>query len=259
MDRRNFLCKSAFTMAGYFLGVNSTSKLFACESPRGVSMFTPEIALIIDDIGNSRSRTRQFLDLDIPITFSVLPRLEHSCSLAIEIHRQGHEIMLHQPMEPHNSHLDPGPGALYVGDKSKTITRIIESNISDVPYAIGVNNHMGSRFTERQREMTETLKVVKRNDLFFIDSLTTNHSQAFETAKKLHVTAARRNVFLDNTRSKSAILYQLGKLMKLSRKYGYAIGIGHPFSETAKAIGDFFQYDRNQNISLVHISEILKM
>ncbi|MBT8489842.1 MAG: divergent polysaccharide deacetylase family protein, partial [Deltaproteobacteria bacterium] len=235
MNRRNFLHKSASMMAGCFLGANSVSKVFACEISTGIPMIKPRIALIIDDIGNSRSRARQFLDLNVPITFSVLPRLEYSCSLAMEIHRQEHEIMLHQPMEPHNSHLDPGPGALYVGDKSKTITRIIESNISDVPYAIGVNNHMGSRFTERQHEMTETLKVVKRNDLFFIDSLTTNHSQAFETAKKLHVTAARRNVFLDNTRSKSAILYQLGKLMKLSRKYGYAIGIGHPFSETAKA------------------------
>jgi polysaccharide deacetylase 2 family uncharacterized protein YibQ len=259
MDRRNFFRKSAFITAGCFLGVNSISTAFACETFTGVSMFKPRIALIIDDIGNSRSRTRQFLDLGVPITFSVLPRLEHSCSLAMEIHRQGHEIMLHQPMEPHNAHLDPGPGALYVGDKTKTITRIIEDNISDVPYAIGVNNHMGSRFTECQHEMIETLKVVKRNDLFFIDSLTTNHSQAFKTAKKLQVTAARRNIFLDNTRSESAVLYRLGKLMKLARKYGYAIGIGHPFSETAKAIGDFFTYYRNQNISLVHISEILKM
>lgn len=239
--------------------MNSISRVFACETFRGASVFQPRIALIIDDIGNSLSRTRQFLDLDVPITFSVLPRLEHSCFLAMEIYKQGHEIMLHQPMEPHNAHLDPGPGALYVGDRTRTITRIIEDNISDVPYAIGVNNHMGSRFTECKHEMTETLKVVKRNDLFFIDSLTTTHSQAFKTAKKLQVTAARRNIFLDNTRSESAILYQLRKLMRLARKYGYAIGIGHPFSETAKAIGDFLKYYRNHNVSLVHISEILKI
>jgi polysaccharide deacetylase 2 family uncharacterized protein YibQ len=259
MDRRNFLCKSAAVMAGCFLGMNGISKVFACETCIGASIFKPRIALIIDDIGNSPSRTRQFLDLNVPITFSILPRLEYTCSLAIEIHKQGHEIMLHQPMEPHNAYLDPGPGALYVGDKTRKITRIIEDNISDVPYAIGVNNHMGSRFTECQHEMTEALKVVKRNDLFFIDSLTTNHSQAFKTAKKLQITAARRNIFLDNRRRESVILYQLEKLMKLARKYGYAIGIGHPFHETAKAIGEFLKHNQIRNVSLVHISEILKM
>jgi len=70
--------------------------------------------------------------------------------------------MLHQPMQPYNSSLDPGPGALYEGDNSSRIIEIIEENISEVPLTIGVNNHMGSRFTECQREIYETLRVIKK-------------------------------------------------------------------------------------------------
>ena len=237
--------------------MNSLSKAFAFEGEKGKYFSKPRIALIIDDIGNSRSRARQFLELNVPITFSILPRLRYSCSLAIEIYNEGHELMLHQPMEPYSSHLDPGPGALYVGDESKTISSTIEVNISDVPFAIGVNNHMGSRFTECEDEITETLKVFKKQDLFFIDSLTSNHSKAYKTARKLHMATTRRNVFLDNSRNESAILYQLHNLTKCARKYGHAVGIGHPFRATARAIGDFIKNYKDPDVSLVHISEIL--
>lgn len=244
-------------MAGCLLEMNGLSKAFAFERWKGEYFSKPRIALIIDDIGNSRSSARQFLELNIPITFSILPRLRYSYSLAIELCNEGHELMLHQPMEPYNSYLDPGPGALYVGDESETISSTIEDNISDVPFTIGVNNHMGSRFTECEDEITETLKVFKKQNLFFVDSRTSNHSKAHRTARRLHMATARRNVFLDNSRNESAILYELHKLTKCARKYGHAVGIGHPFRATARAIKDFIKNYKDPDVSLVHISEIL--
>ncbi len=257
MNRRSFLFKSAYLAAGSLLGMNSFSKAFAFDGHRGSSFFQPRIALIIDDIGYSFARARWFLELDIPITFSILPRLTHSQALAVEIHGYGHEVMLHQPMQPYNSHLDPGPGALYEGYDPWKISSIIEENISDVPLAIGVNNHMGSRFTECQKEINETLKVIKNNDLFFIDSLTSHDSKAYKTARRLNITAGRRNVFLDNSRNELSILFQLHLLKKYALKYGHAIGIGHPFPETARAIGYFLRGLKDSDISFVHISEIL--
>lgn len=242
-------------MAGYFLNLHGFSKAFA--KPNGSSFLQPRVALIIDDIGNSRSQAYRFLKLDIPITFSILPRLQHSRLLAHEIHYEGHEVMLHQPMEPYNNHLDPGPGALYVGDGATTIGKTVLDNISDVPYSIGVNNHMGSRFTECQSEITETLKVIKEKELFFVDSLTSNHSKAYRTAKKLNMTTARRNIFLDTARSEVTILRQLHRLTRCARKYGYAIGIGHPCSATARTIEYFIKNCNISDINLVHISEIL--
>jgi len=244
-------------LAGCCLGFGRASRAYACENLTAPSFFEPRAALIIDDIGNSRARARQFLALDIPITFAILPRLKHSRALASEIHRSGHEVMLHQPMEPYNPRLDPGPGALYVGEEASTISKIIQNNISDVPHAIGVNNHMGSRFTACKSEITETLRVIKENDLFFVDSLTSHSSQAYKTALQLHMVTARRNVFLDHVRNETAILCQLHTLTRCARHYGFAVGIGHPFPETAWAIGAFLKNHSISDISLVHISDIL--
>jgi len=191
------------------------------------------------------------------MTFAVLPRFRKSHKLAVEIHGKGHEIMLHQPMEPRQSDLDPGPGALYVGDGAKKIVKIMGENISDVPFARGVNNHMGSRFTTCEKEMSEVLKVIKSENLFFVDSLTTSRSTAYRTAKRLEVSTARRNIFLDNRLAESAILSQLHKLKRIAVKYGRGVGIGHPFPETAKAIKLFLSDNNHPDLSFVHMSQVI--
>jgi len=257
MDRRGFLFKSASLMAGSLFGLNSFSKALAFGEHLNKPFFQPRIALIIDDIGYSLSRARQFLELEVPITFSILPHLANSHELAMKIHGKGHEIMLHQPMEPYNPDLDPGPGALYVGYEAERIVRIMEENISGVPFAVGVNNHMGSRFTECQKEINEVIKVIDKRCLFFVDSLTSSCSMAYKTARKLRVSAACRNIFLDNIHDESAILSQLRKLKKHARKYGRAIGIGHPYQETARAIDQFLPGFKESGVSLVHVSRVL--
>ena len=258
MDRRNFLMKSAFFLAGSFIGLNSFSKAFAYGKSKTECHTQPHISLIIDDIGYSFTRTKRFLELGIPITFAILPKLTNTHELAREIHAQGHEIMLHQPMEPYNSNLNPGPGALYVGYGARRIGRIMEENLSDVPFAIGVNNHMGSKFTSCQQEIKETLRFVKERDLFFVDSLTSSRSKAYKTARRLHLATACRNIFLDNDPSEPVILSQLSKLKRCAHAYGHAIGIGHPFIETAKAIKQFIKTYEKSDICFVHISKLIR-
>jgi len=257
MNRRDFLLNSASFAFGSLFGLNGFSKAFAFGEDNNKSFSHPRIALIIDDIGYSLSRARKFLGLGVPLTFSVLPRLTYSNDLAEEIRGQGQEVMLHQPMEPYNSDLNPGPGALYVGDGAGKITGIIEENISVLPFAVGVNNHMGSRFTSCQREIKETLRVIKKSNLFFVDSLTTSRSMAYKTARRLHMASAYRNIFLDNRPYPSYIFSQLHKLKRHARKYGYAIGIGHPYPETAAAIGKFLMGIKESGVSFVHVSNLV--
>jgi polysaccharide deacetylase 2 family uncharacterized protein YibQ len=199
----------------------------------------------------------EFLALGVPMTFSVLPRLWASNDLAHEIHAWGHEIMLHQPMEPCDARIDPGPGALFVGDRAHRIARIMRENLSDVPFAVGVNNHMGSRFTARRQEMSRVLRVVQERRLFFIDSLTTSRSEGYQVAQQLQIDTACRNLFLDVIQDQGVILRQLFKLRNRARRYGRAIGIGHPFPETARAIARFVETLRGSEISLVYASEVL--
>ena len=242
------MCRAAPFFLGSVMGLRPLCRAFAYE---------PRIALIIDDIGFSRSRAREFIELALPMTFSILPRLSRSEELAREIHHEGREIMLHQPMEPRNPDLNPGPGALFVGNGEDRILRVMEENISAVPYAVGVNNHMGSRFTATHPEIRKALEVLKTRNLLFVDSLTTSSSMAYETARDLRLPAGYRNVFLDNHPGEPAILCQLRKLKRIALRHGHAIGIGHPHPETARAIGRFSHDLERSGISLVHVSRLI--
>jgi len=251
MCRRDFLATGASFMLWSLLGLNKRALAF--EGTKKA-----HIALIIDDMGGSLSIARRFLDLEAPVTFSILPRLTRSQDVALETHNQGQEIMLHQPMEPFNTHLDPGPGALYVGYEPEKIVSIVEENIAGMPFVTGVNNHMGSRFTACERDMIEVLGPIKKRGLFFVDSLTSRRSKAYKTAKALNMTTASRNIFLDNRPDESAILAQLNKLERHARKFGHAIGIGHPFRETARAIKIFLKGLDASCVSLVPVSGVLE-
>ncbi|MBN2418317.1 MAG: divergent polysaccharide deacetylase family protein [Deltaproteobacteria bacterium] len=253
IKRREFIYKSAFFLTGSLLGLRCRSKAFACPCFEK----TPQISIIIDDIGFSESRLDRFLGIGAPFTFSILPKLPMSSCLAEKIHREGYEVMLHQPMEPLDPAIDPGPGALYVNDPPDRIADIIKQNISETPFVTGINNHMGSRFTACGTEMKEALSVVRDEGLFFVDSLTTSQSTGYNTAKTMHISTIRRNVFIDNIQEECFVRRQLEKLKRLAVKHGQAIGIGHPFPETAKVLNHFFQEIRTTNISMVPISHLL--
>jgi len=242
---------------GGLLGLCKLSKVFAAENPRSQNHPNPKIALIVDDIGYNRSLAWQFVKLNEILTFSILPQVSYSKELAFELNDQGYEVMLHQPMEPYNNGCDPGPGALFVGDNAQHIEEILQTNIRSIPFAKGVNNHMGSKFTASPNEIGNALKVIRSRGMFFVDSYTSSHSLAHATARRYHMHTAHRNVFLDNVRQESVIMSQLVHLQKHAMLYGRAIGIGHPFPETARAIGRFAKGLKQSNVSLVPVSEIL--
>ncbi len=259
MDRRAFIIKSAAFLAGNFSVSGRFSRNADAAIPWAKTKRIPGIAIIIDDIGYSRKRAWQFLKIGTPLTFSILPQLTYSCELALAIHEQGHEIMLHQPMEPYNlKNHNPGPGAIYTRDGQEQIQHIMDQNIRSTPFVIGVNNHMGSRFTENSDKIRPALEVVRSNDLFFIDSRTSGRSVAYKTALAMHMTTLPRHTFLDNSTLQSAILARLNQLKRRALKYGYAIGIGHPFPWTAKAIARFASDLNPSQIKLTYISEVLK-
>ncbi|MBI4763397.1 MAG: divergent polysaccharide deacetylase family protein [Deltaproteobacteria bacterium] len=257
MKRRTFLLNSASLLFNGLLEVNGLSKAFGFSD--GEPKPLPRIAIIIDDIGFSRSLAKRFLDLRVPITFAILPKLERSSDLAEEIHALGHEIILHQPMEAHDSKLNPGPGALFVGYGAERIAKVVRENIAGVPYALGVNNHMGSRLTECREEINQVLNVIEYNSLFFVDSITSSRSIAYQEASRRGIPSAFRNIFLDNFRSDAYIINQLRILEKEAFKYGRAVGIGHPFPETARAISRFLSGCGSLSEYLVPISAVLKV
>ena len=257
MNRRQFLLRAATTLLSGVAVSGSWPLSSSAAGSRAGLYRKGKIAIIIDDIGFSRSRAHNFLALGIPVTFSVLPRITYTRELADTLHDAGHEIMLHQPMEPVDNSFNPGPGAVYTANRPREIVAAIETNISEVPHVAGVNNHMGSKFTADPDKMRQALGVVKSKKLFFVDSMTTRHSKGFPTANRLGITTARRNVFLDNRRTVPAISAQFDALQQVALRTGRALAIGHPFPETAAAIEHFNRRRKKPGVQFVHVSKVL--
>ncbi len=198
---------------------------------------TPVIAIIIDDIGFDRNMAYHFGELDKNITFSVLPGAPFGKEIARQLHKEGIHIMLHLPMEPvEYPRINPGPDAILADMSPDQLLHQLRKDISLVPYIQGVNNHMGSRITTMPDKMRQIFTVLKEKHLFFIDSRTSKESVCKPCAKLLKIPFAQRDVFLDNIQSNAYIKKQLKELIRIAKKHGTAIAIGHPYKATLTAL-----------------------
>lgn len=227
-------------------------------SPRPPSGAGPRLVVIIDDLGENLHQAEALASLSFPVTFAILPQSSKTKEVARLAAARGRDVLLHQPMEPRDYpfRADPGPGALFVGMADEEIRAVLAENLAQVPQAIGVNNHMGSRFTADAAGMAIVLQELKRRDLFFLDSLTTSDSVALAQARRIGLLHLRRHIFLDNIQDVQAILFQLRKAESLSLSSGEVVAIGHPYPETLQAL-KIWEKERDQRIQLVSVSDLL--
>ena len=218
----------------------------------------PRLAIILDDLGgdDSAATVDGIFALDYPLTLSVLPNHAHSAEIASEAHRRGYQILLHLPMESVGNEI-PESRELRPGMSTSEISRDLKEMLDSVPYAAGVNNHQGSRATSDPQLMNELMPLLRSENLFFIDSRTTAATVAYDTARSDGVRAAFRNVpFLDDVRDVNAIRHQLSRAFKDAREKGEAIAIGHPHTETLRALGETLPEAQAAGVRLVHVSEL---
>ena len=182
--------------------------------------------LILDDAGNSLGPLPEFLEFPGSLAVAVLPQLAYSVEAAARTAAAGKEIMLHLPMEALGG-ANPGPGALTVDMSEPDILRVIDDNLGSVPGAVGVNNHMGSLATADLRLMGILLADLHRRNLFYIDSRTTVDTVSKPVAAYLQTPFAERHVFLDNDRSRYAILTAIRGALELAHRQDAVVMIGH--------------------------------
>ena len=198
---------------------------------------TPKIVIIIDDIGYDKKIAMALSELNPNITFSVLPFSPFGKYLSKKLHAKGAQLMLHLPMEPvEYPDVDPGPGALLHGMTPDDLLDQLRKDIKDIPNIVGVNNHMGSNLTTRSDQMNQIFTILKKENLFFIDSRTVPKSQGKASARLLKIKFAHRDVFLDNVQDTTYIAGQLKELVDLAMRHGSAIGIGHPYKATLETL-----------------------
>lgn len=220
----------------------------------------PRIAIIIDDLGRSLNVARQLLDLDLPLTYAVLPGEPLATEVALLASRAGQEVMVHLPMEPQSyPETNPGRDALLLGQDEKEIRTRIEAMIKKVPYASGANNHMGSRYTEYPAGMRVVLETMREKGLFFVDSRTTSRSVVKQEADRAGVPIAIRDVFLDNNADVEAIRVEIRRLVRRAKKNGQAVGICHPYPETVEALRLERELLQDKSIELVFASRLVRL
>ena len=205
--------------------------------PTNKNNAVPRIAIIIDDIGYSKKLAMGLVKVDKNITFSILPFSPAGTQLAHRLSAKGAELMLHLPMEPTQyPKVNPGPGALLSSMSPDALLTQLRKDIQAIPGTVGVNNHMGSRLTADSDKMNQIFTVLKKSDLFFIDSRTSVESKGEQSARMFQLKFSHRDVFLDNFQDVEYISGQMKKLIKLAKEHGSAIGIGHPHQATLDAL-----------------------
>lgn len=219
----------------------------------------PLLAIIMDDLGRSVHTARVLSAISQPVTFAILPDEPQAAQVAEIAHAAGREVMLHVPMEPQGyPAVDPGADALFVKDSDQQIRQNFDRLLARIPYAVGTNNHMGSRFTEDARALTPVMESLREKGLFFIDSRTTGHSKAREVASRFGVPTMNRDVFLDNVARVDAISREIRRLEGKARRQGMAIGICHPYPETLEALQRELPGLTERGINVVPVSQLLQ-
>ncbi|MCW8945247.1 MAG: divergent polysaccharide deacetylase family protein [Sedimenticola sp.] len=218
----------------------------------------PVIAIIIDDMGNHGGWGEAALEIPGPVTYAFLPHTPHAHRLAVTAHANKKEVMLHLPMQSHEGN-PLGPGALTLHMTEATFKRTLNESLQSIPHVKGLNNHMGSLLTRHPGAMTWLMQGLQEHpELFFIDSRTTLATVGQQMANEYQIPSASRDVFLDNDRSPDAISRQFDQLLKRAKRKGYAIGIGHPYPETARVLKQKLTELQGQGIRLIPASEMVQ-
>jgi len=215
--------------------------------------------IVIDDVGYDLSALKRFLDFPGDMTFAVLPGLPHTREAAEMIHRAGKTVILHQPMEPLGKE-NPGDRAILTTMSDIEIENILERNFAEVPYAVGMNNHMGSKATADERVMRVVLDFCRRKGILFLDSRTISNADITEKILKEIGTSyiSRNSMFLDNEQNKESIVKAFAVGLGIAKKTGKAVMIGHvTTSELAESLLEMYPSLIEEGYTFKEVSDFI--
>lgn len=197
------------------------------------------LVVVLDDMGQRLEAAEVLAALPFPVAFAIWPDAVMARQTATLAGQMGLDCLVHLPMEPlprAGRRPDPGKNALVIGMNATQIAAVLESALLQTPSAIGLNNHMGSRFTGHAASCKLLCEQLSGRGLFVLDSVTQPASQLARQARALGLVSASRTVFLDSRRDVAAITAALEDAAAAARKSGFAVAVGHPYPETLRAL-----------------------
>lgn len=218
----------------------------------------PMVAIVIDDMGIDKKRSHRAIELPAPLTLAFLTYATGLDEITRDARARGHELMVHVAMEPTSAAVDPGPNVLRVTDDPVQTLDRLRWGLSRFTGYVGINNHMGSRFTQDRAGMRLVLAELKARGLLFLDSRTAGASVARKVAGEVGVPFVQRNVFLDDASDEWTVAERLDQVERLARRNGAAVAIGHPHDATLNALETWLAAAKARGIELVPISAIVR-
>ena len=222
-----------------------------------VPLSNPKVVIVIDDVGMNLKYSRQAIDLPAGVTLAFLPYAEKIQQLTKDAKDKGHELIIHTPMEAVSKKVTLGSMALRDGMSESVFQLEFERILKSFEGYVGVNNHMGSLLTQDKDRMKHLMKILKKRDLFFLDSKTIHTSVAAKTAKEVGVSYAVRDVFLDHEETKEFLENAFENVERIARRYGHAIAIGHPKAVTIEGLRKWLPPLKEKGFDLVPLSAVL--
>jgi polysaccharide deacetylase 2 family uncharacterized protein YibQ len=219
----------------------------------------PRIAIVIDDLGLDRARTERVIGLPAAVTLSFIAYSGDLARQTAAARRNGHEMIVHVPMEPVNAKIDMGPNGLATNQPRAEVLRRLDWDLGRFDGYVGINNHMGSRFTGDAEAMGWVMDDLKGRGLMFLDSRTIATSIGAKAASAAGIPFAERDVFLDDDQSATAVQQRLKDVETVARKRGTAIAIGHPHDATIDALIGWIAGLSAKGFVLVPLTEIVKV
>lgn len=218
----------------------------------------PVIAIVIDDMGLDRVRAQQAVELPGPLTLSFMTYANDLPAWVKRAHAAGHEVMAHMPMEPRDPNERPGPKALTVAMDAGTLDANFAAMLDPWNGYVGVNNHMGSKFTADRARMDVVAAALKSRGLLWLDSKTGGDSVAADAARATGVPTVERDVFLDNVQTEAEVRKELAHAEEIAHTRGTAIAIGHPHDVTLKTLRQWIATLPEKGIALAPVTEVAR-
>lgn len=220
------------------------------------SLAKPKISIVVDDLGDNSIIAKKILSLPGKMTAAILPKTPHAKLISNYADSLGHDIIMHLPMEAFSRPDLLGPGALFANMDKLTFSNTFNKSAASIPNIIGFNNHMGSLLTEDKEKMHWLMDQAKSNNLFFLDSKTSEDSIAEYIALKEGVPTISRDVFLDHNKESDALLRQFNLSISIAKQKGQVVIICHPYPETLAFLKSHIER-LDEEFELVGLSELL--
>lgn len=229
----------------------------AAPKPNTPAAVKGKLAVVIDDAGRDLESQHVYESLGIPLTLAVMPNQVHTRDAALSWHAHGLPVILHQPMES-VSGIGMESKAILTSMGDEEIRSLLKSSLSQVPEAVGINNHQGSKATTDRHTMDVVMNELYHRHLFFFDSRTNSTTAADAAAASYGVPYVRNDLFVDNEADVAAISAMIREAAKRAQKYGTYVIIGHCRPKTAEAFRQMVPQLEKEGIQFVYVSSLAK-